>query len=254
MDVITLSETWLKNNPALLEYTAIPGYSSVFRNRESIKGGGVGAYISETINFKRRSDIESLQPDLEHLWLELPGRNKHSKALIGVIYRSTRMLREADWMDRLEALIGYLTVSWDGLLVLTGDVNIDMLKPLDSRTVKYQSILDVFRLKQIVTKPTHITRTSTTLLDHIIVNLSQNITYTDVIPCSIVSDHNAPFACINVRVPRFQPRFKYIRNERHFNANAFKEDFSSLPLNIVYGLGSSDDMVDVMNSFIDIKE
>jgi hypothetical protein len=45
-----------------------------------------------------------------------------------------------------------------------------------------------------------------------------------------------------------------MRNERHFNANAFKEDFSSLPLNIVYGLGSSDDMVDVMNSFIDIKE
>jgi hypothetical protein len=153
-------------------------------------------------------------------------------------------------MDRLEALIGYLTVSWDGLLVLTGDVNIDMLKPLDSRTVKYQSILDVFRLKQIVTKPTHITRTSTTLLDPIIVNLSQNITYTDVIPCSIVSDHNAPFACINVRVPRFQPRFKYIRNERHFNANAFKEDFSSLPLNIVYGLESPDDMVDVMNSLI----
>ena len=140
MDVITLSETWLKNNPALLEYTAILGHSPVFSNRESIKGGGVGAYTSETINFKRRSDIESLQPDLEHLWLELPGRNKHSKALIGVIYRSTRMLCEADWMDRLEALIGYITVSWDGLLALTGDVNIDMLKPLDSRTVKYQSI------------------------------------------------------------------------------------------------------------------
>ena len=41
MDVITLSETWLKNNPALLEYAAIPGYSAVFRNRESIKDGGV---------------------------------------------------------------------------------------------------------------------------------------------------------------------------------------------------------------------
>ena len=44
-------------------------------------------------------------------------------------------------MDRLEAPIGYLTVSWDGLLVLTGDANIDMLKPLDSRTVKYRAYL-----------------------------------------------------------------------------------------------------------------
>ena len=45
MDVITLSETWLKNNPALLRYVSVPGYSAAFRNRESIKGGGVGAYI-----------------------------------------------------------------------------------------------------------------------------------------------------------------------------------------------------------------
>lgn len=72
MDVITLSETWLKNNPALLEYVSVPGYSAVFRNRESIKGGGGGAYIHESIQFKRRCDIENLHPDLEHLWLELP--------------------------------------------------------------------------------------------------------------------------------------------------------------------------------------
>ena len=66
MDVITLSETWLKNNPALLEYVPVPGYSAVFRNRESIKGGGGGAYIHESIQFKRRCDIENFHPDLEH--------------------------------------------------------------------------------------------------------------------------------------------------------------------------------------------
>ena len=30
----------------------------VFRNRDSIKGGGVGAYIRDDIPFKRRSDLE----------------------------------------------------------------------------------------------------------------------------------------------------------------------------------------------------
>ena len=87
MDVITLSETWFKNNPALLEYVSVRGYSAVFRNRDSIKGGGVGAYIHESIQFKRRCDIENLHPDLEYLWLELPGRNKHRKAFIGIMYR-----------------------------------------------------------------------------------------------------------------------------------------------------------------------
>jgi len=67
---------------------SVPGYSTVFRNGESIKGGGVGACIHESIQFKRRCDIENLHPDLEHLWLELPGRNKDSKALIGIMYRS----------------------------------------------------------------------------------------------------------------------------------------------------------------------
>ena len=58
---------------------------------ELIKGGGVGAYIHESINFKRRIDIEKRSPDLEHLWLEVPGRNRHSKVLIGIMYRSTPM-------------------------------------------------------------------------------------------------------------------------------------------------------------------
>ena len=49
MDIITMSETWLRDNPALLEYVTLPGYTSVFRNREGVKGGGVGAYISDSI-------------------------------------------------------------------------------------------------------------------------------------------------------------------------------------------------------------
>ena len=45
--IITLSETRSKDNPALLEYryVAIPGFTTVFRNRESIIGCDVGAYI-----------------------------------------------------------------------------------------------------------------------------------------------------------------------------------------------------------------
>ena len=250
MNVITLSETWLKNNPALLEYVSVPGYSAVFRNRESIKGGGVGAYMHESIQFKRRCDIENLHPDLEHLWLELPGRNKHSKALIGIMYRSKLKLSESDWLEGVESLLGYLTMSWDGLLVVTGDVNIDMRKPSDNLTRKYQTLLEVFSLKQIVTKPTRVTRTSKTLINHIVVNFPQNITYTDVIPCSMVGDHDAPFACINVRVPRFEPRFKFLRNEKELDENAFKEDFSLLHLDVVYGLESPDHMVDALNSLM----
>ena len=64
-DVVTMSETWLKDNALLLQYVTISGYSQVFRNRNKI----------------------GMEPNLEHLWLEIPGRNKHSKMLLGVLYR-----------------------------------------------------------------------------------------------------------------------------------------------------------------------
>ena len=66
----------------------------------------------------------------------------------------------------------------------------------------------------------------------------------------MVGDHDALYACINVRVPRFQPRFTLIRNEKELDENAFKEDFSLLPLDVVYGLELPDDMVHALNSLM----
>jgi len=82
-DMVMLSETWLKDNPQLLSHVTIPGYANEFRNRDKIKGGGVGAYIKESVKYKRHKDIESRYPELEHLWLEIQGRNKHSHLKIG---------------------------------------------------------------------------------------------------------------------------------------------------------------------------
>lgn len=48
----------------------------------------MGAYLREGISYKRRIDIENIAPDLEHLFLEIPGRNKHIKMLLGVLFRS----------------------------------------------------------------------------------------------------------------------------------------------------------------------
>ena len=108
-DVVTMSETWLKTNELLLQHVTIPGYSCEFRNRESIKGGGVGAYIKESVKYKRRTDIEKKEPDLEHLWLELV-RNKNSKMLMGIMYRSNRILTPTSWLCNFVTLFFEYTV------------------------------------------------------------------------------------------------------------------------------------------------
>ena len=57
LDIITLSETWLKAHRELQEYVAIPGYVTEFRHREEIKGGGVGVYIKDNVKYKHCRDI-----------------------------------------------------------------------------------------------------------------------------------------------------------------------------------------------------
>ena len=109
-----------------------------------------------------------------------------------------------------------------------------MLRPSDHLTKRYQGVLDMFELTQIVERPTRATRTSKTLIDHIITNHSQRVTNTGIIPCSIVSDHDVIYTCVNLRPPWFHPCYKFIRDFRNFNEDMFKEDFSTLPLSVIY--------------------
>ena len=55
-DVITLSETRLKNNKYILDYAITPDYSFLYHNKNKQKGGGVGVYIKENIKFKEGKD------------------------------------------------------------------------------------------------------------------------------------------------------------------------------------------------------
>ena len=64
-DVVAMSETCLKDYPHLLSYVNIPGYCSIFKNHDRVRGGGVGAYVREVMSFKRRFDIENIESDLE---------------------------------------------------------------------------------------------------------------------------------------------------------------------------------------------
>ena len=187
---------------------------------------------------------------MEHLWLEILGRNKYSKALVDVIYNSERILNPSSWLDSRKSLLGHLTVSWDGMLILTGDVNIDMLSPLHYLTKRYQTILDVFELTQVVTHPTRITKTAEILIDHLIKNYPQKVTDTGIVPYFIISDHDAIYACINVRLPRFQPWFNRKRDMKNFKEESFVEDFSTLPMSIISYSDDPDEQLETINSLI----
>ena len=139
---------------------------------------------------------------------------------------------------------------WDGTLLLTCDLNVDLQQPDIHATKRYSDILKTMSLQQLVSKPTRTTQHSSTLVDHIITNIPNQVTHTDIISSLMISDLDARYVCINVRITRFVPRYKFIRNEKNFNADAFIEDFERLPLSIVYSTEDPDMQVDLLSSLI----
>ena len=64
---------------------------------------------------------------------------------------------------------------------------------------------------------------------------------------SAVSDHDAPYVCVNARITRYTPRHKIIRNEKRFSETAFIDDFAVLPFEIMYAFDEPNDKIATFN-------
>ena len=73
------------------------------------------------------------------------------------------------------------------------------------------------------------------------------VTASGIIPCSIVSNHDSLYACINVRVPHFEPRYKFIRDTKSLGEQLFIDNFSELPLSVTPFLDDPDEQLDSLN-------
>ena len=153
--------------------------------------------------------------------------------LQGVLYRSKLIQDYQTWLDKVERLFGHMTVLWNGLIIATRDVNVNMLTPNSPDVKKYIDMLTTLNLHQHVHRPTRTTPTSKTHIDHIVSNVPGRVTFCNVLLCPTISDHYEPYVCINVRVKRFQPRYKLLRNEKQFDETAFMIELSSVPFNVV---------------------
>ena len=124
------------------------------------------------------------------------------------------------------------------------------MQPDNVKVKKYADVLQSMNLDQLVTKATRTTKTSATLIDHMITNMPSQVTHCDVLTNLMISDHDAPCACLNVRTTRFIPRFKFIRHGKSFDEVTFCHDFEQLPLSIVYSTNDPDTQVELLTYLI----
>ena len=87
-------------------------------NIDEKQGGGVGVYIKDYITYKIRNDISSLNDSLEHLGVELKGRNKKSPNLIGVVYQPpSENAKKIEWSEIIDAVLSSIKSTWDSTII-----------------------------------------------------------------------------------------------------------------------------------------
>ena len=74
----------------------------------------------------------------------------------------------------------------------------------------------MYQLSQVLDKPTRITMTTSSLIDHIVTNTPEKISYSGVIHTGI-SDHSLVFAIRKISVVKKHEHSIEIRNMKNFN-------------------------------------
>jgi len=138
--------------------------------------GGLAIYIHNKHSAHIRSDLNDMSPELESLFVELNCSPRN--VIVGSLYRRPK--------SNLRDILSKVNAERK-LIYITGDLNVDLLR-LDSGSNELCSAFNESMFYNCVTKPTRVSNTSATLLDHIWTNNLSNLLESNIIYAR-TSDH-----------------------------------------------------------------
>ena len=120
-------------------------------------------------------------------------------------------------------------------IVLMGDFNIEYIYPDQYKNSKWSKLVKDFCLHQLVDKPTRVTHTSSTIIDHIYTTCPSKVR--DImVPCVALSDHFPITLTLGQKYFQYNAAthntIKY-RSFTKFNETDFLNDLSLIDFNIV---------------------
>ena len=181
LDIFGMCESFLEmHHPDSLIF--IDSFNFFRKDRSETQrksGGGLILYFRHSLNLQRRCDLEC--SNIESLWAEVTLPNSKS-FLICTVYRPPDACSE--WIDLFEKEVSVAQTT--GLeFLLMGDFNIDMSSCSNN---KWLSLIQLFDLSQLITEPTRITKSTSSIIDHAYTSDLGNITKSFVSPYAM-SDH-----------------------------------------------------------------
>ena len=194
--VIALSETAI--NATSINYN-IPNYSCEMSIRENRKGGGVSLYVHNTFQYKVRSDLQ-LGGVVNSVFVELLKTTTNSKhnIICGCIYRPPSMSLSV-FNELLSDMFGKI-LSENKYVYIFGDFNVNTMSSVigNANTQEFKDIFSSNYCLPLITKPTRVTNSCSSLIDNIYSNVPINTgkCNSGILEVSI-SDYYAIFAIDN---------------------------------------------------------
>ena len=237
--ILGISETKIKHeeteqeNKITNETLLIPGYQLLRRDCSAPLHTGIAIYVHNTIikYIKRREDLET--GPVECVWLEFK-KGRGQATLIGNVYRNPAS-DPSTWIDNFINLMDSVDAN-NKKVTLLGDFNLDLYKSQVGWYLKWTTAITLFNLKQLITEPTRVSPTSSTLIDHIYTNRKNECMDVEVITFGR-SDHKSIFCTLSCKVKRPKKNghttVEY-RCLKRFIASNYFSDLNNAPFHIVY--------------------
>ncbi|XP_053378589.1 uncharacterized protein LOC128548180 [Mercenaria mercenaria] len=166
-------KTWLNNSVPTEDLLLSSFHTPERRDRVGDTHGGVILYIKDSLQYRRRLDLELNR--LECIWVEITlYSNRH--ILFGVFYRPPNT--DSIYNNLVEDSIGLAIDTNISDVIITGDFNYNVFSPITNR--KITSVTQQFILEQLIDQPTHFTELSESLIDLIFVSNKNNVLYSGV--------------------------------------------------------------------------
>ena len=213
------------------------------------KGGGLLVYISKTIAFIRRHDLED--NNIESMWLQISLPN-NKPFLLNYVYRPPNSKQE--WIDLYEKQID-LADQTNFHMFLLGDLNINYIPTNYSATnysgtfnnKKWEILVEKFGMSQMVNFPTRVTNSSSTIIDHIYCT-SKSLIKDVLVPSCSASDHYpVSFLRINKHTEPKGHEHEHIhyRSFKTFDENEFSKTLANVRFSIIETINNPNAQLEV---------
>ena len=208
----------------------IDGYS-ILRKDRNRNGGGVCLDLQSSLNYRIREDLNL--NEFEVLSVDIMKPN--SKAFnVTAIYRPPNCTE--GFFENLENIVRTLDMESKEHILL-GDLICNYLaENNDSQLMQLKQLSIIYQLEQLISQPTRITQTSSTLIDVILTNepsriLSSGVLHIGISPKIFHSSKNT---------------HKYVitRSFKNFNADAFRNDMRAVSWNSIDNCNTTDEMIE----------